>query len=79
MMNAGLLLLAALAISFAVWFIKSSRTFAERNPALALLEGAELIEWRRMEVAAKGVPPTEGAPLIEDKGGHPPKAEKPEA
>ena len=71
-MNTGLLFIALAAIGFAVWFISSSRTFAERNPALALLEGAELIEWRRMEVEAKGVPSTEKTISIEDKGGMPP-------
>lgn len=78
-MNAGLLFIALAAIGFAVWFISSSRTFAERNPALALLEGAELIEWRRMEVEAKGVPSNERAISVEDKGGTPPTLPKSEA
>ncbi|WP_374593479.1 hypothetical protein [Sphingosinicella sp.] len=72
MMNFGLVLAGSIATSFAFWFIKSSRSYAERNPALALLEGAELLEWHRMEVAAKGVTPDSCTPLIEDFGGLPP-------
>jgi hypothetical protein len=30
--------------------------FATRNPGLALLEGAELIQWRQMDMAAKDMP-----------------------
>jgi glucose-6-phosphate-specific signal transduction histidine kinase len=63
--NAGLFLIGAAVSAFAIWFIKSTRTYAERNPALALLEGAELLEWRKMDVAAKGIPSQPNAPLIE--------------
>ena len=61
-MDGGLLFVGCVATAFAVWFIASTRAFAEKNPALALLEGAELIEWRRMEVAAKGVLPSTEQP-----------------
>jgi len=63
--NGGLLLIGAVVSAFAIWFIKSTRTFAERNPALALLEGAELLEWRKMDVEAKGIPSQPNRPLIE--------------
>jgi hypothetical protein len=33
--------------------------FAHRHPGVALLEGAELIQWRQMEMAAKSVTPLE--------------------
>ena len=44
LMDGGLLLIGCLATIFAIWFIRSTRSFAEKNPSLALLEGAELIE-----------------------------------
>lgn len=72
MLNAGLLIIGLVATVFAVWFIHGTRRFAERNPALALLEGAELLEWRKMEVAAKGMSPSKGGPFLEDRGGTPP-------
>lgn len=69
MMNAGLLIIGLVATLFAVWFIRGTRTFAEQNPELALLEGTELLEWRKLEVAAKGLPPVKDQVLLEDKGG----------
>lgn len=69
LMDGGLLLIGVIATIFAGWFIRSTRSFAERNPALALLEGAELIEWRKMEVAAQGIQPPPQQVLLEDKGG----------
>jgi hypothetical protein len=30
--------------------------FATKNPGLALLEGAELIQWRQMDMGVKGTP-----------------------
>jgi hypothetical protein len=44
--------------------------FANKNPGLALLEGAELIKWRQMEMGLQGVialpnePNTTSTPLI---------------
>lgn len=70
-MDAGLLIAGVAATIFGVWFIGGTRRFAERNPELALFEGAELLEWRKMEVAAKGLPAPPNQPLLEDKGGPP--------
>lgn len=42
--NLGLLIAGAAATGFAVWYIKSSQDFAERNPGQALLDGAEFLE-----------------------------------
>jgi hypothetical protein len=33
--------------------------FSNRHPGLALLEGADLIQWRQLEMAAKGLPAAE--------------------
>jgi hypothetical protein len=54
--NAALLSLAGIILFlFVVYFVGIIR-FANRNPGLALLEGAELIQWRQMEISAQGMP-----------------------
>lgn len=48
-----LLIVAILAIIlFAVYF-SGTLWFAHKHPGLALLEGAELIQWRQMDMAAR--------------------------
>jgi hypothetical protein len=42
-------------ILFVVYFI-GTLWFANRHPGVALLEGAELIQWRQLELAAKSMP-----------------------
>ncbi len=66
--NAFLLFAALVLTGFAVWFIRGTQSFAERNPAQAMLEGAELLEWRKMDVQMKGLPPVSNSPLVEDQG-----------
>ena len=39
--------------------------FATKNPGIALLEGAELIQWRQMEMGVKGVKSIPQEPNIE--------------
>ena len=39
------------------WWVDKSHTFAEKHPDLALMEGAQLIEYRKFEAQAKGLPP----------------------
>ena len=49
------LLAAALAItSVAIWWIRRSHAFAEKNPGAALLEGAQFIEHQKWEAEVKG-------------------------
>lgn len=63
--NGGLLLAGIAATGFAHWYIKASQNFAERNPGQALLEGAEFLEWSRLEAAAKGLPAPTNQAVIE--------------
>ncbi len=42
------------AVVFVVFFIGIIR-FADKNPAAALLEGAELLHWQQTELASKGL------------------------
>lgn len=51
-----LILVAVLAFAIFVVFFVGSLVFAHKNPGIALLEGAELIQWRQMDMAAKSIP-----------------------
>jgi hypothetical protein len=51
-----LLAIAILAAIIFVVFFVGALWFASKNPGLALLEGAELIQWRQLEMTAKDVP-----------------------
>lgn len=66
--DSGLIIVGLIATAFAVWFIHRTQRFAEQNPAQALLEGAELLEWQKTEIQAKGLPPVPGSPTIPGKG-----------
>jgi hypothetical protein len=68
------LLVAAVLIVlvFAIYF-SGTLWFANRHPGVALLEGAELIQWRQMDMAAKTVPNIENKPISEPD---PPVAEQ---
>ena len=51
------LLFIAVLIGFIFFaFFVGILRFAKHNPGLALLEGAELLQWRQMEISAKEMP-----------------------
>ena len=52
--DAGLFLIGLAATAVFIWWTRSTQDFAERNPAQALLEGAELLEYQKFEAEAKG-------------------------
>jgi hypothetical protein len=60
------LLVAAVLIVlvFAIYF-SGTLWFANRHPGVALLEGAELIQWRQMDIAAKTISSIENKPISE--------------
>ena len=60
-----LLAVAILGVAIFVFFLFRILSFADKHPDLALLEGAELVQWKQMDVAAKGVGNLPGGPLIE--------------
>jgi hypothetical protein len=81
-LSTGWMLLAVAALGVAVFVVYLFRilSFAEEHPDLALLEGAELVKWKQIDVAAKGVgtlpsgPPIEApksVPLLESKADEP--------
>jgi hypothetical protein len=43
-----------LAAGVFVWWVRRTHAFAERNPALALLEGSQLVEYQRFVAQPKG-------------------------
>lgn len=63
--DGGLLAIGLIVSAFAFWYIRASQSFAERNPGQALLDGAEFLEWTRIEAAAKGVRPSGNQPQLE--------------
>lgn len=50
-----LIVLAVLAVAIFAMFFGGALWFAHKHPEAALLEGAELLQWRQMEMAAKGI------------------------
>jgi hypothetical protein len=70
-----LLVDAGLVVLIFVLYFAGVLWFANRHPGVALLEGAELIQWRQMDVAAKSgseigrvpVPPEAATPLSEQQ------------
>jgi len=67
----ALFVAGAIATAIYLWWVKGAQQFAKENPELALLEGAELLEYRRFEAQAKGFLSGGSTPLVID-----PKAPK---
>ena len=73
--DAGLLIVGlAASIVFLLWS-KSLQKFAKENPAQAMLEGAEFLEYAKFEASAKGeiISGRQQAPLIPDPRTHAPE------
>ena len=56
---------------------KQTRKFAEDNPALALMEGADITEYKKFEAQSKGQVQIEATPVIPDPAGSSPQIPKP--
>jgi hypothetical protein len=48
------------------WWTKSTQDFAQKNPAQALLEGAELLEYQKFDAQIKGLTTVDRLPVISD-------------
>jgi len=61
-----LIALAILVVFLFTTYLGGVLWFSNKHPGLALLEGAELIQWRKIEMAAKDVPalPEDSPPRI---------------
>lgn len=55
--DAAYLIGGAIITGFCVWWINKTHAFAENNPGAALLEGAHLVQWQKVEQEAKGILP----------------------
>jgi hypothetical protein len=64
--DAALIVAAGVITAIGAWWIRRTHAFAEKNPGLALLEGAQLLEYRRFLVHAKGRQPSEAETLSHD-------------
>jgi hypothetical protein len=52
----GALFAAGLIITgVSIWWVRGTQAFAEKNPELAMLEGAELVEYKKWEAEIKGL------------------------
>jgi hypothetical protein len=68
--DAPLVLAGVIATVAFMWWTRSTQQFAERNPAQAMLEGAEFLEYHKFEAQAKGLPPAAAnSVLIDDPTG----------
>jgi hypothetical protein len=53
----------AICTGFVVWWVSRTHKFAEKNPSISLLEGAQLIEYQKFEAQAKGLPALTGVQI----------------
>jgi hypothetical protein len=72
-----LLAIGLAAVLVFVLYLKRTMDFADRNPAAALLEGAEFLKWQQTELAAKNmlIPPRSDAIIDPDNPALPPHDE----
>jgi hypothetical protein len=55
MLNLFLVAGGIIITAFVMWWVHGTHKFADKNPSVALLEGAELIEYKKFEAQVKGV------------------------
>jgi hypothetical protein len=53
-LDAALMLAAGVVTAICLWWMRRTHAFAEKNPGLALLEGAHLLAYQRFLAQAKG-------------------------
>ena len=65
-LNAALFGAGLMATGIYFWWVKKTQNFAEKNPGLAILEGAELIEYQKWDAEIKGIGVIDRGNLIDD-------------
>ena len=63
-LDIALIAVGAISTGVYVWWSKRTQDFAAANPGLALLEGAELIEYQKWEAEIKGFVGKINSPII---------------
>jgi O-antigen ligase len=66
--DAALLGTAAAVTGLYVWWTLRTQAFAEKNPGLALLEGAQLLEHQRFVAQKNGLTPAANQTMIDEVG-----------
>lgn len=61
-LDTALVIVGVIATGLFVWWVRRTHDFAERNPALALLEGSQLVEYQRFTAQLKGQVVDEASP-----------------
>jgi len=67
-----LLLIGVIATATVIWWVSSTQGWAQRNPGLAVLEGAQFLDYFRFELQAKGQLHLPRGPSITDPDRPPP-------
>jgi hypothetical protein len=57
---------AIVATCIYIWWVRKTQAFAENNPELALLEGAQFVEYQKWQAQAKGLPLLPASPPVID-------------
>lgn len=68
-LDCALMLAGTIATAVYVWWMKRTHDLAASNPGVALLEGAELLEFRRFDAQAKGILPSTEQPSVHQAAG----------
>jgi hypothetical protein len=66
LLDGALILAGCLVTAICVWWTRRTHAFAERNPGLALLEGAHLLEYQRFLAQAKGEHATDPKGMVHE-------------
>ncbi|MDQ6867902.1 MAG: hypothetical protein M3178_05710 [Pseudomonadota bacterium] len=53
-----LFVVGAVVTSLFIWWVRKTQEFAEKNPAQAILDGAEFIEYQKFTAQVKGSSPS---------------------
>ncbi len=76
-LNATLLLGASAITGVYCWWVHRTQKFAEKNPGLALMEGAELLEYQKWDAEIKGIAgPVTGRVIQNPQGKQPQEGER---
>jgi hypothetical protein len=65
-LNLGLVTAGLFGTAVCIWFIRGTQRFARENPAQALLEGAQFVEYQKWEAEVKGISGPIGGRAIPD-------------
>jgi hypothetical protein len=62
----SLIFVGVIATCILIWWVRRTHQFAKDNPAQAMLEGAQFVEYKRFEAQIKGFNSLPNTPKITD-------------